>query len=138
MATFTAVAGTQFKYTVSAALTLVPGVGALSGSGGEKKDIDVTAISDEDEVFIGGRRSFREFAFPMYFDPTDAVHVAMLAAYDAGNSTPVAMSIVESDAGANTLTFSGYIKQFQLDYDKDGAIMRNVVIKVTTAVTSTP
>lgn len=137
MATFTAVAGTLFKYTVSSTLTTIPGVGNISVSGGEKTDIEVTAISDEDQVFVGGRRTALEFSFPMYWDPTDAGQVAMLTAYNADNSTPVAMTITEADAGAATQAFSGYIKSMVPAYDRDGAHMYNVTIKATTKITFT-
>ncbi len=137
MATYSAVAGTLFKYTVSATLTTIPGVQSISISGGEKNDIEVTAISDEDQVFIGGRRSAQELSFGMYWDPTDAGQVAMLTAYNASASTAVAMTITEADAGAATQAFSGYIKSMTAAYDRDGAHMYNVVIKLTTPITFT-
>lgn len=138
MATFSAVAGTVFQYTVTATLTTVPGVSSMAFSGGDRTDINVTAISDEDEVFIGGRRASRELSFTMFYDPTDAAQAAMLAAYDASSSTPVACSIVEDDAGDNTLTFSGYVKNFLRKWDVDGAQVADVVIKLTTGVTTAP
>lgn len=138
MATFSAVAGSLFKYTVSASLTTIPGVGGISFSGGDKTDIEVTSISDEDQVFIGGRRNALEMSFPMYWDPTDAGQLAMLTAYNAALSTPVAMSITEADAGACTHTFSGYVKAMTPSYDINGAHMFNVQIKLTTAITTTP
>ena len=95
MATFSAVAGTVFKYTVSSTLTEIPGVGSMSYSGGDKNDINVTAISDETEVFIPGRRTAKELSFPMYYDPADAGQAAMLAAYNASSQTPVVMNIVD-------------------------------------------
>jgi hypothetical protein len=137
MATFSAVAGTVFKYTVTATLTVIPGVGSMSFSGGDKNDINVTAIDDETEVFIPGRRTAKELNFPMFYDPADAGQVAMLAAYDASAQTPVAMSIVDDDAGDCTLTFSGYVKNMTKKYDLDGAVMFDVVIKLTTAITTT-
>lgn len=137
MATFTAVAGTLFKYTVSSTLTTIPGVQSMSFSGGEKNDIEVTAISDEDQVFVGGRRSALELSFGMYWDPTDAGQVAMLTAYSASSSTPVAMTITEADAGAASQAFSGYVKSMVPAYDRDNAHMYNVVIKLTTAITFT-
>lgn len=138
MATFSAVAGTLFKYTVSAALTTIPGVGSASYSGGDRTDIPVTSISDEDEVMIGGRRSAKELSFPMYYDPADAGHVAMLAAYNAATSVAVPCSFVDGDAGACTDTFSAYVKSMSKKYDVDGAIMYDVTLKLTTIITTTP
>lgn len=137
MATFSAVAGTVFKYTVSSTLTTIPGVGSMSFSGGDKNDINVTAIDDETEVFIPGRRTAKELSFPMYYDPADAGQAAMLAAYNASSQTPVAMSIVDDDTGDCTDAFSGYVKNMSKKYDLDGAVMYDVVIKLTTAITTT-
>lgn len=138
MATFAAVAGSVLSYPVSATPTAVPGVGTISTSGGEKTDIRVTSISDEDEQFIGGRRSAIEMSFPMYWDPTDTAQAAMLADYQAASHTARAMTLVEADAGAASNAFSGYIKTMVPTFDVDGAHMYNVVIKLTTKITVTP
>jgi hypothetical protein len=74
----------------------------------------------------------------MYWDPTDAGQQAMLAAYNASSYSAVAMSIVEADAGADTKTFSGYVKNMLPAYDNDGAHMYNVTVKLTTEITDTP
>ena len=138
MATFAAVAGSLFKYPVSSTPTTIPGVGGISFSGGDKTDINVTSISDETEVFIPGRRAAKEMSFPMYWDPTDAGQQAMLDDYESGSYTARAMSIVMADAGADTLTFSGYIKNMLPGLDVDGAHMYTVTIKLTTEITETP
>jgi|APGre2960657505_1045072.scaffolds.fasta_scaffold03383_9 hypothetical protein len=131
-------AGSELKYTVSTVLTLVRGIQGLSFSGGEKNDIEVTGIDDEDQVFIPGRRSAQELSFQIAYSPSDTVHAAMRTAYEANAVTGVAMTIVSTDTGAASRAFSGYVKQFTETFDRDGFLAADVVIKLTTPITLTP
>jgi hypothetical protein len=133
-----AVAGSELKYTVTAVLTNVRGIQGLSFSGGEKNDIEVTGIDDEDQVFIPGRRSAQELSFQIAYSPSDTVHAAMRTAYEANAVTGVAMTIVSTDTGAASRAFSGYVKQFTETFDRDGFLAADVVIKLTTPITLTP
>lgn len=133
-----AVAGSEIKFTVSAALTNIRGVQGISFSGGEKTDIEVTGIDDEDQVFIAGRRGAQELSFQMAYSPADTVHAAIRTNYEANAQTPVAMTLVSVDAGAASRAFSGYVKTFTESYDRDGFLAADVVIKLTTAITLTP
>ena len=74
----------------------------------------------------------------MYWDPTDTGQQAMLDDYESGSYTARAMSIVMADAGNDTLSFSGYIKNMLPGLDVDGAHMYTVTIKLTTEITETP
>lgn len=135
-----AVAGSEFKFTYGspAALTKISGVTNLTFGGGERTDIDVTAIDDEDQVTIGGRRARKSLSFQIYYDPADAGHQAMLANYNAGTSTAVACSVVLADAGAAALTFNAYVRNFVEKLDVDGAIAADVEMMLTTGITTTP
>lgn len=137
MAAF-AVAGTVLQITITSTLTTVPSVTNLAFSGGERGDINVTAISDEDEVFIGGRRAAQELTFDIYEDPSNAVHQAILANYAAASATAVVWNLIDGDTGAATHAFSGYVKTYARKRDVDGAGMANVAVKLTTAITTTP
>jgi len=133
-----AVAGSEFKYTVSATLTNVRGVQGISFSGGEKNDIEVTGIDDEDQVFIPGRRSAQEISFQLAYSPSDTVHAALRAAYEANAVTGVACTLASVDTGAASRAFSAYVKQFTETFDRDGFLAADVVMKLTTAITLTP
>lgn len=135
-----AVAGSEFKFTFGspAALTKVSGVSNVSFGGGERTDIDVTAIDDEDQYTIGGRRARKTLSFTLYWDPADAGHQALLANYDAADSVAVASSIVLADAGAAGLTFDAYVRNFLPKLDVDGAISVDVEMVLSTAITTTP
>jgi len=133
-----AVAGSELKFTVSAALVLVRGVQGITFSGGEKTDIEVTGIDDEDQVFIAGRRGAREMSFQLAYSPSDTTHAAIRANYEANTQTAVAMTIATVDAGAASRAFSGYVKMFEESFDREGFLAADVVIKLTTAITLTP
>jgi len=135
-----AVAGSTFEYTCGspAALTVVKGVSGFTFSGGERGEIDVTGIDDEDQVTIGGRRAKRKASFKLFYDPAEASHAAMLASYDAATATAVACKNTLADAGAATLTYSAYVSNFSIGLEVDGAISADVEITLTTAITTTP
>jgi hypothetical protein len=135
-----AVAGSEFKFTYGspAALTTIAGVTNVAFGGGERTDIDVTAIDDEDQYTIGGRRARKTLTYQIYYDPADAGHQALLANYNAADSTAVACSVVLADAGAAALTFDAYVRNFAMKLDVDGAIAADVEMVLTTNITTTP
>lgn len=137
MAAF-AVAGTKLQFTVSATLTDIPSVNNVAFSGGERTDINVTAIDNEDELYIGGRRAKQELSFSIFYDPANSVHQAILSNYSASSATAVAMKMIDADAGAAEHTFSAYCKTFSFQRDRDDAAIANVVMVLTTAITTTP
>lgn len=133
-----AVAGSTFNFPVSGTPTSVRGVSNLAFSNGEKTDIEVTGIDDTTQVFVGGRKQAFELTGTMAYDPSDTVHAAMRANFDASGSTVVAMTLVSADAGAASRAFSGYVKSFAETFDAQGALVVNFAIKLTTAITLTP
>lgn len=135
-----AVAGSEFQFTYGspAVLTKIRGVSNVAFGGGERTDIDVTAIDDEDQYTIGGRRARKTLTFTLYWDPADAGHQALLANYDAASSTPVVCSILLADSGAATLGFSAYVRNFLPKLDVDGAISVDCEMVLTTGITTTP
>jgi hypothetical protein len=135
-----AVAGSQFQFTYGspAALTTIAGVTNVQFGGGERTDIDVTAIDDEDQYTIGGRRARKTLTFSIYYDPADAGHQALLANYNAADSTGVACKIVLSDSGAAEMTFDAYVRNFAPKLDVDGAIAADIEMVLTGNITTTP
>lgn len=137
---FYPVAGSELKMTIGSpgTLTKVVGVTNLAFSGGDATDIDVTSIDDLTEQFIGGRLSAKELGFQMFLDITNAVHVAMIAAYNASPKVAVPWSLIDADPGLNTDTFSAYVKNMNKKKDVNGATAYDVTLKLTTVITTTP
>ena len=135
-----AVAGCQLSMTMGspAALDMIEGVTNLAFSGGERTDIDVTAISDEDQKTIGGRRAKKKATFQIYEDPGDVTHQALLSNYQNATATAVAWTLVDTDAGAASHAFSAYVSQYQRKRDVDGALVADIEITLTTDITTTP
>jgi hypothetical protein len=137
MAAF-AVAGTELQMTVASVLTRIPGVFGVSFSGGDRTDIDVTAIDDDDQVTVGGRRAAQELSFGIYYDAANNVHQALLSNYNAATAEAVVFNLVDSDAGAAVHAFSAYVKSLNHQRDVDGAGIANIVLRLTTGITTTP
>jgi hypothetical protein len=135
-----ATAGTIFNFTYGspAALTPIIGITSISRSGGDRGLIDVTTLADTSSVTVGSRRSPITFELTMFWNGANAGHQALLANYNAAVATGVACSLVESDTGNNTLTFSAYVANISPSYELDGANVRTVTLQLTTAVTETP
>jgi hypothetical protein len=135
-----AVAGTLFKFTYGspATLTTIRGVHNLAFGGGERTDINCTAIDDEDEYFIGGRRAKKTLTFSIYEDPGDDGHQALLANYQAATATAVACTLTDTDSGAASHAFSGYVRNYARKRGVDEALIADIEIVLTTDVTTTP
>jgi hypothetical protein len=135
-----ATAGTIFNFTYGSPLALTPiiGITSISKGGGERGTIDVTTIADTSSVTIGSRRAPITFDVTMFWNGANAGHQALLANYNASTATGVACSIVETDSGNNTLTFSAYVANISPAYEVDGANVRTVTLSLTTTITETP
>ena len=135
-----ATAGTIFNFTYGspAALTPIIGITSISKGGGDRGITDVTTIADTSSVTIGGRRAPITFDITMFWNGSNAGHQALLANYNAATATGVACSIVETDSGNNTLTFSAYVANISPAYEVDGANVRTLQLSLTTTITETP
>jgi|GEM_PF-2391020 len=136
-----AVAGRILAYSVSNSpfsYITIRGASSLSYGNAQKNDINVTAISDEDEVFIAGRRQAAEITFSVYVDYDEPAHVALLGNFDANAQTLMYFRDTLDATGAAAKTFAAYVKQWQDSADVDGANMAAVVLKVSGGVVTTP
>lgn len=136
-----AVAGRILAYSASNSpfsYSTIKGVSGLAYGNATKQDINVTAMSDEDEVFIAGRRQSAEISFNLYVDYDEAAHAALLANFDANGQTLMYFRDTLDAIGAAAKTFAAYVKQWQDSADVDGANMAAVVLKVSGGVVTTP
>jgi hypothetical protein len=130
--------GTQLQLEIATVFTNVPGVEALDGPGGDKEEIEVTAISDTVKKYLSGLRDEGEVSFGLFYDPANAVHAAIKSNYDASGNTVVNWKIILPDDGAAEIAFSGYVKTFRWNHQKNTAGMANVAIRVTGPAVVTP
>lgn len=130
--------GSKLQLEIATVFTDVPGVEGLDGPGGDKEEIEVTAISDTVKKYLSGLRDEGEVSFNLFYDPANAVHAAIKSNYDASGNTVAAWKIICSDAGNAEIAFSGYVKTFRFAFQKNTAGMASVAIRVTGAAIVTP
>ena len=135
-----AVAGRQLKMTGSSppSYTLIPGLTNLQYTNRVRNEINTTAISDEDEQFVPGRRAAASVTFSLFVDYANAQHVALLANYNNNGADLLYFQDVFDDSGDTELAWIGYVTRWEDAADVDGANMVNVSIKVTGTVNYTP
>lgn len=129
--------GTQLKLTISSTPTLVPGVESIDISGGQKKTIEVTALSDTAAVFVTGLPDLGTLGFTLFWDPANTVHQALYTAYTTPNSVS-AFTITCSDAGTADITFNASVNGWDWPLGKDQGAQVKVSAKITGSVTVTP
>ena len=135
-----AVAGRALKLSTSSPVsyTLIPGVHNLQYTNRVRNEINVTAISDEDEQFVPGRRSAATITFSLFVDYANAQHVALLANFNDNGNTQVYLQDVFDDTGDTEIATVGYVTRWEDAADVDGANVVNVSFKVTGTVNYTP
>jgi len=130
--------GTLLQLSISSVFTTVPGVEGLDGPGGDKEEIEITAISDTVKQFLSGLRDEGEISFGLFYDPANAVHTAIKANYDTAGNTAAAWKIVLPDAGAAEIAGNAYVKSFRFSHQKGSAGMAQVTLRCTGNWTVTP
>jgi predicted secreted protein len=127
----------QRQNPVSSAWETLPGVQDIAGPTEEKEIIDITNHSSPDgrEEYIGGLKRSGDVSFNMWWDPANAVQLALKADYD-GNYTR-AWRIVLTDPGTATITFSAFVRTHGFAFPVNNAAPINVTLKVTGTVTVT-
>lgn len=135
-----AVAGTQLSITVGSpgVLTLIPGVHNYAETGGERKQIDVTAINDMIEKNIPGRAAIKTITFSIYEDSSNAVHAGLLASKQAAIPVTVPWTMVDPDVGAASHAFSAYVTQYLRKRDVQGPLVADIIALLTTDIITTP
>lgn len=116
-------------------LTTIPGVQGLSISGGDRPDIEVTAINDTARSFVQDLPNQYSVSFTLAYDSADTQHAALRTAFT--NATATAFNIVLNDTGDDAGAFTGYVKQFTPKAEKGNFVACDVQIIVSGAITWT-
>lgn len=129
------VQGSLLKYSTSAGgtYTLIPGVRGPKQTGAQATEIEYTAVSDTVKKKAVGLKDSGSFTFTLFYDPQDTVHLAMLAAYDAG--TKWYFRYTFAAAAAKRAAFAGQIKTFNYGGEVDNMHTREVEVTIDGAWT---
>jgi predicted secreted protein len=116
--------------------TTVPEVRSISGPSTETDEAEVTSHSS---AALGAYREFiltlidaGSIEFDMSYVPANAVHIGVRT--DFINRTKRNWQLV-LPGGAQTISFTGYVKTFSLEFPTDDAVTASVSIRLTGGVT---
>lgn len=129
--------GTQLKVAISGTPTLIPYCITVQMPPIKQTFDDITNLDSPsgfpERLSVG--KEFVTVSVPMVFDPTNAVHQFLMAAAIA--QTNCDFTLVLSDSGNGTSTFSGYVSMEPVA-DTRKALRNTMTIEVTSAITYTP
>ena len=129
--------GAVWKITVSAALTTVANVEDISFPTTENELDEVTAHDSTDgfEEFVAtGIVRSGEFQATLTWDVAEATHAELVTL--AGSGAANAMTLA-TPGTAESLAFSGIVRNIERQSPIDGALRAVVTVKVTGAITIT-
>lgn len=115
--------------------TAIAGIQNIGGPELTVDEIDVTAHDSPgqfEEVIATIKRS-GEMTLTVVYDPADATHTALKTAYDGRDV--IDYRITMPDDGTSVIDFSAFVKTFGREFPFDGAMMANVVLRLTGEVT---
>ena len=102
----------------------------ISGPNVSSDDIDVSSMdqSDNYKTFLRGMADGGEVTFSLFADPADAQQVSLAAALDSGTTQAFALNFPTTTIN---IGFSAYVNGMSSSYPIDGAIARDVALKVS-------
>lgn len=112
----------------------VRGVQDLSGPDTTRTEIDTTDITDTDQTFVLGLRTNGQVSFSMNYVPSDTVHAGLATDYSDGTLRNFKLTFVDT----TEVEFAAYVQGFSYSVSKDSTLMRDVVLRISGAVTETP
>ncbi len=129
-----AVAGTLLELYRSspAAYETIRGVEGFQGPTGTKGTIDVTAIDDSAKQFVADLPDYGQVSFDLFWDPDEASHYDLKAAFDTVNSTDN-FRINPSDDSGKIILFVGEVIGWEWDFSRGQAQKARVTIKLSGA-----
>jgi hypothetical protein len=135
MATFYSTAGVNFKLYITSAYVLVPGIESIDGPGGDKAEIDVTALSDTAAVKVTGFPDYGTMTLNGFYDPDDTTQEALRAKCVTANATGD-IQLLFPNSGATTITWTGcQFKNWRWSFAKNDAIKFSCEVVVNGAPT---
>lgn len=134
---YTPGSGALLKVSISASFTAVAQQSKFGPITKKRARIDVTGLADVLEVLKPGIKRFDGIAFEGWYDPADTSHQYLQTSYSG--SLTESWKIVEVDAGAAEITFSGWLEQLAYgEHAVDGYVTVSGIIVLTTDITVTP
>lgn len=127
-------AGMTLGVTISSVITTIPGVENISVSPGQKPQIDTTAISDTASSSVVGVQAPGTLTFNVMWDPGNAVHQYLLMVYNIAGSVNDTWTVTCQDAGDAVMTFTGYVQDFALTFDKNGTAKAAISVSLSGAI----
>lgn len=115
--------------------TTIPGVRSIGGPGSTFDTVDVTAHDSTgafEEVVPTIRRT-EDMAVEVVFDPADTQIAALKADHDARIKRN--FKVILPDSASTTYDFAAYVIGYVPDEPHDGALILNVTLKPTGAIT---
>ena len=127
-------AGMKLYVTISGSASEVKGVESISVSPGQKPQIDTTAIGDTTSSSVVGVPAPGTLNFSIMYDPTDAVHGYLLAAFNTAGSVNDTWKVTMKDQTDAWLTFTGYIQSFDWSFEKNAAGKASISVSLSSGV----
>lgn len=126
MANRIAAFGTQLQmHDGVSSYNALAGLTTMDGPGGDTEELDGTA-HDSPGGFRQTIASFRdpgELSFEGYYDPQDSTHDTATGVSGVwANAVERAWKLVMTDAGASEISFSGFVRNFQVQTPFDGLL----------------
>ena len=102
-------------------------VTSVDSAGSTRALVDASAYGDDWKDYVVGQQDGDELAMEIAYDPDDAGHLALIAAYEGGESTTFGMS--HDDAGF-AVTFPGIVTKLSRGAPRDGLLTMALSIKI--------
>jgi hypothetical protein len=130
--------GSTLKIEIASVDTLIPGVESASSLlSDEHAMVDVTAIDDDAVQNYSGMPDYGTVEFVLFWDPTNAVHQAILSQKAARNNT-VSITGTLNNTGATVLNTVGPIKSARITAGKANEPVKMAVVQKVNDYTLTP
>lgn len=118
-------AGTTVAVTISGSPVTINGIASVSGPGGDKEEIDITALSDTAKQKIAGQMDWGSIDMEMFYDSTDTGQAYVFTQATTANTTDT-LTITSSDNGAASIACSGSFKGWRWEFGKNAGVLARV------------
>jgi hypothetical protein len=131
-------AGLLFQLKIASTYTTVPGIESIDGPGGDKAEIDVTALDDVAAKKVTGFPDYGTITLNGFYDPADTVQEALRTLCVTANATGD-IKLTLPDAGDATIEFTGcQFKNWRWSFAKNDAMKFSCEVVANGAPTITP
>lgn len=125
-------AGTQLKVKIAGVYTLIPDAQGFTGPGGEAPEIEVTPLDNtQAREYLLDLPNPGEFSFSINYNPGNAVHQYLLAAWKASTLEDFQITWVS----AHQTQFFALVKNFERSAQQGRQVSSDVTLKVTGNIT---